>query len=64
MKLSNIQLELDWPKSVEVKDLNSYIINNLSKKGEIIRWSINEINILGKEKMHKKVLIINALVLD
>ena len=44
MKLSKVDFYLDWPESIKVTNLRKFIIDNLMKKGDIIRWSIVDIN--------------------
>ena len=44
MKLSSVDFYLDWPVSIKLKNLRGYIISNLEKKGDVIRWSIIDIN--------------------
>ena len=61
MKLSKCDFYLDWPNSIEVKNLRKFIIKNLIKKGEIIRWSINEIEDL-EDSIKAKKLRINAIL--
>ena len=43
MKLSSIDFYLDWPVSIKLKNLRKLIIVNLEKKGDVIRWSIVDI---------------------
>ena len=43
MKLIKVDYNLDWPVSIEVKNLRNYIMKNLVKKGKVIRWSIIDI---------------------
>ena len=43
MKLSSIHYYLDWPVSIKLKNLREFIIANLEKKGDLIRWSIVDI---------------------
>lgn len=43
MKIENISLNLAWENSIKLKNLRQFILNKLSQKGEIIRWSIYEI---------------------
>ena len=43
MKLSSVDYYLDWPASIKVKNLREFIIENLEKKGDLIRWSIVDI---------------------
>jgi len=43
MKLSKVDLYLDWPVSIDVIHLRKYVMKNLAIKGEIIRWSIIDI---------------------
>ena len=58
--MHSINYELPLPESIYSKDLRKFIIGQISKKGEIIRWSIYDIVITGD----KKILKINALVLN
>ena len=58
--MQSIYYELPLPESIYAKDLRKFIIGQISKKGEIIRWSIYDIVIAG----NKKILKINALVLN
>jgi len=43
MKLSAVDYYLDWPVSIKLKNLREFIIANLEKKGDLIRWSIIDI---------------------
>ena len=43
MKLRKVDFYLDWPRSKEIINLRRFIIENLTKKGEVIRWSIIDI---------------------
>ena len=58
--MQSIYYELPLPNSINAKDLRKFIIGEILKKGEIIRWSIYDIVITG----NKKILKINALVLN
>ena len=43
MKLSSVDFYLDWPVSIKLKNLREFIIENLEKKGDVVRWSIVDI---------------------
>ena len=43
MKLSSVDYYLDWPVSIKLTNLREFIITNLEKKGDLIRWSIVDI---------------------
>tara|TARA_B100000927_G_scaffold160735_1_gene129518 strand:+ start:58 stop:246 length:189 start_codon:yes stop_codon:yes gene_type:complete len=58
--MQSMYYELPLPKDIHAKDLRKFIIGQIAKKGEIIRWSIYDIVISG----NKKILKINALVLN
>ena len=62
MKLSTVNFYLDWPKSIEVYNLRKFIIKNLLKKGEFIRWSIIDIQNSADDFNNKK-LRINAVLI-
>ena len=63
MKLSSVDYYLDWPVSIKLKNLREYIITNLEKKGDVIRWSIvdiqNSIDAFGTKKLKIKAVLAN-----
>ena len=63
MKLSSVDYYLDWPVSIKLKNLRKFIIANLEKKGDLIRWSIvdiqNSIDSFGTKKLKIKAVIVN-----
>ena len=63
MKLSSVDFNLDWPVSIKLENLREFIILNLEKKGDVIRWSIvdiqNSIDSFGTKKLKIKAVIAN-----
>ena len=63
MKLSSVDYYLDWPVSIKLKNLRKFIIANLAKKGDLIRWSIvdiqNSIDSFGTKKLKIKAVLAN-----
>ncbi len=63
MKLSSVDYYLDWPVSIKLTNLREFIITNLEKKGDLIRWSIvdiqNSIDSFGTKKLKIKAVIAN-----
>ena len=63
MKLSSVDFFLDWPVSIKLKNLRKFIIANLEKKGDVIRWSIigiqNSIDSFGTKKLKIKAVLAN-----
>jgi len=63
MKLSSVDYYLDWPVSIKLKNLRVFIIANLEKKGDLIRWSIvdiqNSIDSFGTKKLKIKAVLAN-----
>ena len=63
MKLSSVDFYLDWPISIKSKNLREFIIANLEKKGDVIRWSIvdiqNSIDSFGTKKLKIKAVLAN-----
>ncbi len=63
MKLSSINYYLDWPVSIKSKNLREFIIANLEKKGDLIRWSIvdiqKSIDSFGTKKLKIKAVLAN-----
>ena len=63
MRLTNIEFELKWSDNLDLKDLRQFILDNIAKRGEVLRWSINNINILDNT-INEKVLTINAVIIN
>ena len=63
MKLTTVDFDLDWPASIKLKNLRKFIISNLEKKGDVIRWSIvdihNSIDSYGMKKLKIKAVLAN-----
>ena len=63
MKLSSFDYYLDWPISIKLKNLREFIISNLEKKGDLIRWSIVDIqnsnDSFGTKKLRIKAVLAN-----
>ena len=63
MKLSSVDYYLDWPVSIKLKNLRKFIITNLEKKGDLIRWSIvdiqDSIDSFGTKKLKIKAVFAN-----
>ena len=63
MKLSSVDYYLDWPVTIKLKNLREYITTNLEKKGDLIRWSIvdiqNSIDSFGTKKLKIKAVLAN-----
>ena len=63
MKLSSVDFYIEWPVSVELRNLRKFIIANLEKKGDVIRWSIidiqNSIDSFGTKKLKIKAVFVN-----
>ena len=66
MKLSSIDYYLDWPVSIKLKNLREFIIANLEKKGDLIRWSIvdiqHSIDSFGTKKLKIKAVLANKKI--
>ena len=57
MKLRKVDFYLDWPRSKTIINLRRFIIENLMKKGEVIRWSIVNIKDSVESPNIKKIRI-------
>ena len=61
MKLSSVDYYLDWPVSIKLKNLREFIITNLEKKGDLIRWAIVDIqdslDSFGTKKLKIKAVL-------
>tara|TARA_Y100001933_G_scaffold201541_1_gene203092 strand:- start:373 stop:567 length:195 start_codon:yes stop_codon:yes gene_type:complete len=63
MKLSNIEFELIWDSNHKLETLRKYILDNIEKRGEVLRWSINNIVTKNKEK-DQKIITITAVIIN
>ena len=61
MKLSSVDYYLDWPVSIKLKNLREFIIVNLEKKGDVVRWSIIDIQ-KSIDSKNTKTLRIKAIL--
>ena len=61
MKLNSVDYYLDWPVSIKLKNLREFVIANLEQKGDLIRWSIvdiqNSIDSFGTKKLKIKAVL-------
>ena len=57
MNLKKVDFYLDWPRSKKIINLRRFIIENLMKKGEVIRWSIVDIKDSVESSNLKKIRI-------
>ena len=62
MKLRKVDFYLEWPVSIKIFNLRRFIIENLMRKGEVIRWSIVDIKDLVDSSKKKKIRINAVLV--
>ena len=63
MNLKKVDFYLDWPGSKNIIHLRRLIIENLMKKGEVIRWSIVDIKD-SLESPHIKKIRIKAVLVN
>ena len=61
MKLRRVDFYLNWPRSTKVLNLRRLILENLEKKGGVIRWSIVDIKD-SIDSSHIKKIRINAVL--
>ena len=61
MKLSAVDFNLDWPDSIKLKNLREFIVLNLEKKGDVVRWSIIDIQ-KSIDSKNTKTLRIKAIL--
>ena len=65
MNLKKVDFYLDWPGSINTINLRRFIIENLIKKGEVIRWSIvdikDSVESLNIKKIRIKAVLANPV---
>ena len=63
MKLTSVDYYLDWPVSIKLTNLREFIITNLEKKGDLIRWSIvdiqNSVDSFETKKLKIRAILAN-----
>tara|TARA_B100000214_G_C23672352_1_gene492550 strand:- start:173 stop:364 length:192 start_codon:yes stop_codon:yes gene_type:complete len=63
MNLTSIEFELNWPQTIDIQNLRQFILKNIAKRGEVLRWSINNINIKDND-INLKILTIVAVIIN
>ena len=63
MKLRSVDFYLDWPVSIKLNNLRKFVVANLEKKGDVIRWSIIDIQ-KPKDTCNTKKLRIHAVLVN
>ena len=63
MNIEFIELKLDWPSELSVFDLKNYILSNLKKYGEPLRWAITSLT-NNSEKTTQKIFIEAVLIIN
>ena len=65
MNLKKVDFYLDWPGSKNIIHLRRFITENLIKKGEVVRWSIEDIKdsveFLNIKKIRTKAVLANPV---
>ena len=63
MKLKSIDVYIDWPVTIKLKNLRKFIISILERKGDVIRWSIidieDSIDSYGMKKLKINAVLAN-----
>ena len=63
MNLEFIELDIDWPYELSIVDLKKYILSELRKFGDPLRWAITSVTTRSEKKIQiisvEVVLIIN-----
>ena len=62
MRLKSLELKLDWPETLVIQDLRSYVVEELRKFGDPIRWAITSIS-ASSEPGRTRQLNIEAVVI-
>jgi len=63
VNLEFIELELEWPIDLSVCDLRKYIVSNLIKHGEPLRWAITSLSPYTGE-INQKISIEAILIIN
>ena len=50
MNLEFIELDLVWPSKLDIFDLKDYILSELKKYGEPLRWAITSVTTHSEKK--------------
>ena len=62
MRLKSLELKLDWPETLLIQDLRSYVVEELMNFGDPIRWAITSISASSEPGCNRK-LNIEAVVI-
>ena len=63
MKLISVDFYINWPVTIKLNNLREFIISILEKKGDVIRWSIvdiqDSIDSDGAKKLKINAVLVN-----
>ena len=63
MKLISVDFYINWPVTIKLNNLREFIISILEKKGDVIRWSIvdiqDSIDSNGAKKLKINAVLVN-----
>ena len=62
MRLKSLEVQLDWPETLLIQDLRSYVLEELRKFGDPIRWAITSISASSEPRCTRQ-LNIEAVVI-
>ena len=63
MRLKSLELQLDWPETLLIQDLRSYVVEELREFGNPIRWAITSISASSEPAVCTRQLSIEAVVI-
>ncbi len=62
VRLKSLDLQLEWPETLLIEGLRTYIVEQLSKYGDPVRWAITSIS-FSSEFGSTRQLHIEAVVI-
>ncbi len=63
MNIELKELEIDWPSEISIFELKNYILSELTKYGEPLRWAITSLTNYS-EKTTQRICVEAVLILN
>ncbi len=63
MKVKSLELELEWPRDIEIYNLREFILEEIKPYGVPLRWAITEVKKSEKSLSFRKLFIEAAIII-
>ena len=62
MRVEFLEIDLQWPSTVYVKDLRHWILNQINRYGKPLRWAITNVSPCACDESTKSIRVEVVLI--